>query len=139
LAAPSLDDRLELLVAQLAAQLSGCRWCVEQGRHRWRREFQPLELLRALPNYRTSPLFSDRERAALSLAEAVARYTHQDPLAAGSALAGARQVLTEAEVARVAQIVAGEHFFNPATGALGRDVEADYTRGSSTALPKGRL
>src|SRR2546427_5751145 len=32
----ALDPRIDLLVRQLAAELSGCRWCVEHGLHRWR-------------------------------------------------------------------------------------------------------
>jgi alkylhydroperoxidase family enzyme len=117
-----LDPRLELLVAQLSAELSTCRWCIDQGRHRWRKAFLPAGLLRHLRGCRTSTLFSERECAALVLAEAVACYTDRDPVAADSALARARSHFTESEVARIAQLAAGEHFFDPATGAVGQDV-----------------
>src|SRR6266700_2693301 len=83
----ALDPRVDLLVRQLAAELAGCRWCIEYGLHRWRQAFLPIGELAALRYYAASPLFSPRERAALALTEAVA----------------------------------GEHFFNPATGALGAD------------------
>src|SRR3989475_3384712 len=70
-----LDARVELLVRQLAAELAGCRWCIEHGRHRWRRAFLPVAELGAVRRYAASPLFSARERAALAFAEAVSRYT----------------------------------------------------------------
>src|SRR5437773_6649553 len=31
----ALDPRVDLLVRQLAAELAGCRWCIEYGLHRW--------------------------------------------------------------------------------------------------------
>src|SRR5207237_501882 len=75
-----LDPRVDLLVRQLTAELSGCRWCIEHGLHRWRHAFLPVAELGELRSH-----FSEQEVAALTLA------------------------------------VAGEHFFNPATGALGAD------------------
>src|SRR5205814_3220530 len=32
-----LETRLELLVSQLAAELSACQWCIDQAGHRWLR------------------------------------------------------------------------------------------------------
>lgn len=118
----SLDARLELLIGQLSAELSACRWCIEQGRHRWRKALLSDALLRQLRSYRTSALFSESECAGLALAEAVARYTEGAPSPADHALAQARRYFTEAELTRIAQVAAGEHFFDPATGAVGRDV-----------------
>ena len=69
----ALDPRVDLLVRQLAAELSGCRWCIEHGVHRWRQAFLPLAELGALRRYAASPLFSTRERAALAFTEAVTR------------------------------------------------------------------
>src|SRR5881409_2161950 len=43
-----LDPRVDLLVRQLAAELSGCRWCIEHGLHRWRQAFFPVAELGAL-------------------------------------------------------------------------------------------
>src|SRR6266550_4055459 len=60
----ALDPRIDLLVRQLAAELSGCRWCVEHGLHRWRQAFLPVAELGALRRYAASPLFSARGRAA---------------------------------------------------------------------------
>jgi hypothetical protein len=125
----ALDARLELLIAQFSAELSGCRWCIEQGRHQWRKAFLPALLLRQLRSYRTSTLFSPRDCAALGLAEAVVHYTERNPGPADGALAGARHHFTEAEIARIAHLAAGEHFFDPVTGAVGQDVHQPASPG----------
>jgi alkylhydroperoxidase family enzyme len=116
-----LDAKLELLVGELSAELSACRWCIAQSRHRWLKAFLPMGLLTQLRTYETSAAFSERERAALALAEAVARHTDLDRRAADEALERARRHFAEDEVACLAAAAAGEHFFNPATGAIGRD------------------
>jgi alkylhydroperoxidase family enzyme len=120
---PDLDPRLRVLVTQLAAERSHCRWCIERGRHLWREARLSLDELRALPRYETSALFSNRERAALRFADAVTRYSEADaatgmPL---EPLMRARQHLSEPEIAAVTAAVAGQHFYNPITGALGAD------------------
>src|SRR5438067_10843468 len=46
-----LDPRVDLLVRQLTAELSGCRWCIEHGLHRWRQAFLPVAELGALRRY----------------------------------------------------------------------------------------
>lgn len=131
LPAVQFEPRLELLVAQFAAQRSGCRWCIEQGWHQWRKAHLPANVLSSLQEYRVNALYSDRDRAALTLAEAVVGYRTQDPAAAECALAQARRVFTEAEVARIAQIATREHFFNPTTGEIGLDAV------DSPAIPEG--
>jgi len=114
-----LEPRLRLLVTQLAAERSRCRWCIERGRHKWREARFPLELLRALPRYETSSLFSNRERAALRFADTITRYGDD---MSPELLTDARQQLSEPEIAAVTAAVAAEHFFNPITGTLGTDV-----------------
>ena len=64
----ALDPRIDLLVRHLAAELSGCRWCVEHGLHRWRQAFLPVAELGALRRYAASPLFSARELPILGVA-----------------------------------------------------------------------
>lgn len=121
-----LEPRLRLMVTQLAAERSRCRWCIERGRHFWREAHLSTDALRALLRYETSSLFSNRERAALRLTDAVTRYSE----AAGAAgmplepLTAARRHLSEPEIAAVTAAVATTHFFNPITGALGADAEA---------------
>jgi alkylhydroperoxidase family enzyme len=117
----TLDAKLELLVSELSAELSACHWCIAETRHRWLKAFLPMGLLAHVRAYETSAAFSERERAALALAEAVARHTELDRSAPERALERARRHFAEDEVACLAAAAAGEHFFNPATGAIGRD------------------
>ena len=116
-----LDVRLRMLVSQLAAERSRCRWCIERGRHLWREAQLSYDALRALPRYETSSLFSNRERAALRFADAVTRYSEAHGGMPLEPLARARQHLSEPEIVAVTAAVADHHFFNPITGALGAD------------------
>ena len=117
-----LEPRLRLLVTQLAAERSRCRWCIEHGRHLWRDAQFPVDALRALLRYETNALFSDRERAALRFTDALTRYSEAHGGMPFEPLARARQYLTEPEIAAVTAAAASQHFFNPITGALGADV-----------------
>lgn len=117
-----LDPRLRMLVTQLAAERSRCRWCIERGRHVWREAQLSLDLLRAVVRYETSALFSNRERAALRFTDAVTRYSEANGGMPLEPLVCARQHLSEPEIAAVTALVAAQHFFNPITGALGADV-----------------
>src|SRR5882724_11051670 len=117
----ALDPRVDLLERQLAAELAGCRWCIEYGLHRWRQAFLPIRELAALRYYAASPLFSPRERAALAFTEAVSRYAEETGGIPEAVLAELRRHFSEPEVAALTLAVAGEHFSNPATGALGAD------------------
>ena len=119
-----LEPRLRLLVTQLAAERSRCRWCIERGRHEWREAQLPLEALRALSHYETSALFSDRERAALRFTDAVTRYSASKGGMPAEPLMRVRQHLSEPEIAAVTAAAAAQHFFNPITGALGADATA---------------
>jgi len=110
-----------MLVTQLAAERSGCRWCIERGRHDWREAQLSFDALRALPRYETSSLFSDRERAALRFTDAVTRYSEAKGGMPEEALMRVRQHLSEPEIAAVTAAAAAQHFFNPITGALGAD------------------
>jgi alkylhydroperoxidase family enzyme len=131
---PPLEARLELLIAELSAELSTCQWCIAESRHRWLKAFLPADLLRHLRAYETSAAFTERERAALALTEAVARHSDLDPAAPESALERARRHFGEAEVACLAAAGAGEHFFDPVTGAIGQDALAYSLPSSQTGV-----
>lgn len=116
-----LDHRLALLVRQLAAELVGCHWCIEHGRHLWRQAFLSPEALAGLRRYKESPLFTARERAALAFTEAVSRYADAASGIPDAVLGELRRHFSEPEVAALTLAASAEHLFNPATGALGAD------------------
>jgi alkylhydroperoxidase family enzyme len=104
-----LGDRTRLLVTQFAAESSGCRWCIERGRHDWRTAGFPSILLRHLRRYTTSPLFTARERAALALAHAALLGHGCDGAMPNSALREARLHFSEGEIAEIAGCLADHH------------------------------
>jgi alkylhydroperoxidase family enzyme len=100
----TLDSRTALLAGGLAAQLSGCRWCIDRAGHDWRMAGLPVQLLDQLGAYSSSSLFTDRERAALAFVETVAR----SPVSVGD-MDRARAILSEVELAELTAIVAEHH------------------------------
>ena len=69
----SVDERLKYLVELKGAQMIGCEFCVDLGSQICRNSgFSDDELL-AIPRYRQSDLFSDREKVALDFTVAVMR------------------------------------------------------------------
>jgi alkylhydroperoxidase family enzyme len=105
----TLDDRTRLLVSQLAAELSGCRWCIDRGRHDWRNARLPSILLRQLRTYDSSPLFTSRERAALAFAHAALRAPERDGDVPPAVLQEARRYFSEGEIAEIAGCLADHH------------------------------
>jgi alkylhydroperoxidase family enzyme len=69
----AVDERLKNLVELKGAQMIGCEWCVDLGSQICRNSgFSDAELL-ALPRYRDSDLFTEREKLALDYAAGVMR------------------------------------------------------------------
>jgi alkylhydroperoxidase family enzyme len=69
----TVDDRLKYLVELKGAQMIGCEFCVDLGSQICRNSgFSDDELL-ALPRYRGSDLFTEREKLALDYTVAVMR------------------------------------------------------------------
>jgi AhpD family alkylhydroperoxidase len=69
----SVDERLKNLVELKGAQMIGCEYCVDLGSQICRNSGLSDEELLALPRYRHSELFTDREKLALDWAVAVMR------------------------------------------------------------------
>ncbi|MFI9100063.1 carboxymuconolactone decarboxylase family protein [Streptomyces fildesensis] len=71
----SLEPSLLELVRARASQLNGCAYCVDLHTRDARTAGETEQRLYALPVWRETPFFTDRERAALELAEAATRLT----------------------------------------------------------------
>jgi AhpD family alkylhydroperoxidase len=69
----SVDQRLKNLIELKGSQMIGCEFCVDLGSQICRNSGLSDEELLALPNYRTSKLFTDREKVALDYTVAVMR------------------------------------------------------------------
>lgn len=126
-ARPTLDTlspRLRLLVAQLAALRSGCGYCAHYNHHLALRAGMPARTVEAVADYAAAPLFTDEERAALALADALTEFSDAEGGFATEILVRARCHLREEQIIALVATVATEHFFDPVTGHLGRDALA---------------
>ncbi|MGB8941410.1 MAG: carboxymuconolactone decarboxylase family protein [Streptomyces sp.] len=71
----SLEPALLELVRARVSQLNGCAYCVDMHTRDARTGGESEQRLYALPVWRETPFFTDRERAALELAESATRLT----------------------------------------------------------------
>jgi len=69
----NLDPQLQELVRARASQLNGCAYCVDLHTKDATASGVPVRKLHALAVWREAPFFSDQERAALELTEAMTR------------------------------------------------------------------
>ena len=118
-----LELRLRLLVTQLAAELSGCGWCIGRAQHQSLQAGLPSETLGAVRDWAASPVFAERERAALALVDALTRYSAREGGISRQVMETARRHFSGSEIAEITVAATAEHFFDPATGALGAEVE----------------
>src|SRR5215217_9296935 len=69
------------LVHLRASQINGCSFCVDSGSRHARKAGETDERLFAVAAWREAPYFTDAERAALALAEAITRLSDRaDPV-----------------------------------------------------------
>ncbi|MBR0896972.1 carboxymuconolactone decarboxylase family protein [Bradyrhizobium tropiciagri] len=78
---PALPEKLLELVHLRASQINGCSVCVDMHPKLARRAGETDERLFAVGAWRDAPYFTDAERAALALTEAVTRLSdREDPV-----------------------------------------------------------
>lgn len=112
----ALDRRLHALAELKAATLTQCEYCIDLGSavaHRW--GLTDAELL-ALPDYRSSPLFSDLDKLVLDYAVAMSRTPVEVP---GALFDSLKQQLDEAQIVELTHHIALENMrgrFNLALG-----------------------
>jgi AhpD family alkylhydroperoxidase len=76
-----VDGKLLALSHLRASQINGCAPCVAGGAHQAREHGATADQVHAVAAWRQTPWFSDEERAALALTEAVTRLADQpDPV-----------------------------------------------------------
>lgn len=100
----SLEGSLLELVRARASQLNGCAYCVDMHSRDAREGGESERRLYALPVWRESPFFTERERAALDLTEAATRLT-EGPVS-DQVYARAAAEFTEVELAELVWTIA---------------------------------
>jgi AhpD family alkylhydroperoxidase len=63
-----------------ASQINGCGFCVDIGTKHAKQDGETDERLHAVAGWREAPYFSDAERAALALSEAITSLDPRDPV-----------------------------------------------------------
>jgi len=103
-----LEHGLHFMVGTLASQINGCGFCVDLGRAMAIREHLGMEKFNALSEYRTSPLFSDRERAALAYVEEATRHKR----VSDATFEELRKHFSEREIVEITWVNALENYYN---------------------------
>ena len=123
----SLEPSLRMLVMVQAARLNGCTFCQDLLLAEALRRGVGRERFDALAEYRTSPLFSERERAALALAEEATGARH----VSDATWAALRAHFSETEVVELVWANAAENYFNLQATVLGFESEGLAARVSA--------
>jgi alkylhydroperoxidase family enzyme len=144
---PRLDRKLQLpsrtvvLIRERVASINGCLFCMDAARWFAMRELpDSLERLDALPDYKTSPLFTDDERAALDYVTQLVAEKKVEP----ETFAALRQHYSERQICEIVWLVASEHLYNLTNIGLGIgsdglcELTAQRQRSSAAAVGRGQ-
>jgi alkylhydroperoxidase family enzyme len=127
-----LDKKLELpsplatLIRERVASLNTCLYCMDTARwYAMKHSPDSLPRFDALPEYRTSPLFTEAERAALDYATELTSSKHVEP----ETFERLARHYTDREICDVVWLVASEHVYNMTNVGLniGSDGLCDLT------------
>jgi AhpD family alkylhydroperoxidase len=100
------------LVHLRASQINGCSFCVDYGAHSMKKAGETDERIFSVAAWREAPYFTDAERAALALAEAVTRLADQADPVPDSMWEEARRHYDEKELAAIILMIAVTNLFN---------------------------
>lgn len=110
-----LDKKLQLpeqtaaLIREQVASINTCLFCMDATRwYAMKKSPDNLARFDALPQYRTSPLFTEAERAALDYATELTSSKKVDP----ATFARLRNFYSEREICDIVWLVASEHLYN---------------------------
>ncbi|MGB6686676.1 MAG: hypothetical protein WBE76_02420 [Terracidiphilus sp.] len=115
----TLTPETILLVRERVARINVCEFCIDIGRSFTIKARVNEAKFDALDQYRTSPLFSDADRAALDYVTELTREKKVDP-GTFARLAGH---FSERAICEIAWLVASEHFYNMTN--IGLNIHSD--------------
>ena len=115
-----LDPGLRQMIAHIASSAAGCRYCQAHTAHGAGHAGVPQEKIEALWSYGDSPLFTEAERAALSLAQAGGSVPNQAKAAHFDAL---KAYYNDAEMVEITAIIAAFGFLNRWNDTLATTLE----------------
>ena len=104
----TLAPQLRLLVQTWPAMLNSCHFCVDIAKAQAVMDGLGLEKFEALPEWRTSPLFDDRERAALAYVEEATRHRK----VSDATFENLRKHFDDVAIVEITYLNAVENFYN---------------------------
>lgn len=104
----TLPAETALLVREQVARINVCLFCIDIGRSFTIKASMNQAKFDALEEYRTSPLFSDAERAMLDYVTELTRDKKVSP----EAFERMRGYYSERQICEIVWLVASEHFYN---------------------------
>ncbi|WP_276256790.1 carboxymuconolactone decarboxylase family protein [Halomontanus rarus] len=114
-----LEPELKLMVGTLTSEINGCGFCADLTQSEVIRADLGMEKFDALAEYQTSPLFSDRERAALAYVEEVTRQKN----VSDAAFEALREHFDDREIVEITRLNAFQNYTNLVTIPL--EIESD--------------
>ncbi len=111
----SLPPELRLLITTQSSLLNGCTFCADLHMAQAVQARVGLERFKALPDFASSPLFSERERAVLAYTEEVTRRRS----ASDAVFEALRKHASEQEIVEITWLNAVGNFFNLMAVPLG--------------------
>ena len=115
----SLEPELRLLLTAQASALNGCGFCLDMSEAMAVEKGIGLEKLQALGDYASSPLFDERERAALDYVSEATRTCR----VTDETFERLRRHFDDREIVEITFVNAAENFYNLFGGPLG--IESD--------------
>jgi hypothetical protein len=115
----SLPAETALLIREQVARINVCLFCIDIGRAFTIKASMNQDKFDALDEYRTSPLFSDAERAALDYVTELTKNKNVNP----DTFARMSHYYSEREICEIVWLVATEHVYNMTN--IGLNIHSD--------------
>jgi alkylhydroperoxidase family enzyme len=114
-----LPKETVLLIREQVARINVCLFCVDIGRSFAIKASMNEAKFDALEQYRTSPLFTDAERAALDYVTSLTRDKKVDPIT----FSKMSRYYSERQICEIVWLVASEHLYNMTN--IGLNIHSD--------------
>jgi len=134
LAGGRVEPGLKSLISYVASRAAGCQYCQAHTAHTSHRNGVDAEKLEAAFEYETSPLFSDRERAALRVAQLGALVPNA---VEDEHFAALRRHFDEQEIVEIVAVIALFGFLNRWNDTMATPLEAEPRAFAESTLSAG--
>ncbi len=122
----TLPEETAVLIRQQVARINVCLFCMDSSRYFAISKSMNMAKFDALDEYKTSPLFSEGERAALNYVTKLTKEKKADP----GLFADMAKYFSDREICEIIWLVASEHLYNMTNVGLNihSDMLCDITK-----------